>query len=119
AAVRARPRRWAAGRRSGSLRVGLFVGLADGAGDPAAVRDLVAGLAGPLADPGGVVRAAASRCSPARTTTAHPARLLDPAAELLAELRGVGLRQVDLVGDSVQGEAHRLVGGLAVEIVDE
>src|SRR5699024_1555776 len=99
--------------------VSLLVGLADGARDAAAVRDLVAGLTGPLPDPRGIVRAAAGRGRAARAATAHPARLLDPGAELVAQLRRIGLGQVDLVGDPVQGEAHRLVGLLSAEIVDE
>src|SRR5690606_32958060 len=103
----------------GSLPVSLFVGLPDGAGDAAAVRDLVAGLARPLTNLRRVVRAAARAGGAPCAASADATRLLRPAAELLAELRGVLLGQIDLVGDSVQSEADGLLGLLAGEIVDE
>src|SRR5690606_19850360 len=106
-------------RGGGSLAVSLLVGLADGRGDAAAVRDLVARLARPSADACGIAGGARSGAGAARATTAHPTSLLRPAADRFTDLLRVLGRQVDLVGDSVQGEVHRLIGLFAVQIVDE
>src|SRR5699024_10250614 len=89
-------------------------------GDASAVADLVAVLAGPLADSRGLLGVAGGGASRAGSTaTADPAAARCPGLELLAQLLCVDVVQVDFVGHTVEGEGHRLVGLAAINIVGE
>src|SRR5690606_713492 len=105
---------------SAGLAVSLAVSLRNLGGNPAAVGDLVPLLPGPGADGlvlfplggGGtgrdlpVATATAGRALPA----SRPAGVLDVRGERIPQLLGVLRRQVDLVGDTVEGKLHRLIG---------
>src|SRR6478609_666362 len=104
--------------------VGLVVGRLHLGRDAAAVRHLVPVGPSPLAN-GTEVAAldaagrsgAASRGGPAaRAAATGVAR---PRGELVAQLLGVLVRKVYLVGDSVERERHCLGGVTAVEVVDQ
>src|SRR5690625_5921424 len=66
--------------------VSVLVRLADGSGDAAAVRDVVALPAGPLTDACGVSGAPAGAAGAPGATAAHAARLLDPGGQVGAQL---------------------------------
>lgn len=100
--------------------MGRVVGLDDGGGEASAVADVVAVLARPLTDPRRPLRVAlagAPSAGGAASSDASAAGDLGP--ELLSELPGVGVVQIDLVGHAVKSERHRLGGLAAINIVGE
>ena len=98
--------------------VGLVVGRLDPGGDPAALAHLVA-VALAHARISAVSTSRGRRAGARRPAAAHPAGRADVAGQRVAQLRGVGGGQVDLVRGAVEGEGHGLVGGGAVEVVDQ
>src|SRR5690606_16635534 len=73
----------------------------------------------PLADGGALPAAAAGAgtgTASGGAATADPASVPDPLAERVAQLGSILAREVDLVGDAVQGERHGLVGRSPVDI---
>src|SRR5699024_7594721 len=94
------------------------VRLADLLGDAPSLTDLVAVVLGPGANLRGVVRGA-DATGAGGPTAADATCLIGPDSELFAQLLGVVVVEVDLVGDAVETEAHRAGGLRAIDIVDE
>src|SRR4051794_9763317 len=112
-----RERNRASPARGTDASVGGEIRLADLRGDTASVGHLEAVVAGPGADVGGARSGAGAR--PPATPPGGPARGADGRRKGVAQLAGVLGVEVDLVVLAVQGEGHGLLGGGAVDVVDE
>src|SRR5215475_4510189 len=90
-------------------------------GHPAAVFHLDALGPGPLADLGGVQAARRPAADPGwlAGAAADPAGRLDVPGQRIPQFLSVPGAQVDLILGAIQPEADGILGGAAVEVIDE